>query len=546
MFTKLVFTKPDGTSVVFHSHEIVWLAHQVMSSILGQTTALDRNNNLDEMLDMLITKAATIFTLDMKDTTAEINLLLPIILPNPLSTDPDSIDKWLSVIKYLYQNHKNNLPIMSWWIVIGGRLIRVNNKESLEHKNYPYFVSDHGHIPNIIAPIREAIFNDNIPWLSSTFPYKTARVNSTYQLKAEQKKCQEYVRLLHKKYGEMLKSPMLNHMLHGHTAIQKKILVLGELIKAINKGEYEPLFRPIDAYGSEHKGDSYRSFATTLHGYFQQPKKLSSTQLAAIMRHILKGHMVNNENVSFLPNLTATWFLAEPARNPRSFLSSLMLLDMLESGISLAYGDSNGYSWVHTLIHPQKKTGDEKIQDLYGEEVKVDLFDGSYPMAHDGSASHARQGFNSKSRLNNLQQKEGSLCIHWIASSFPSAFPNYTVKAVQFTEEPLLDKDQLSYDEIQSDPGNIKNKIEKLQRELLLPTRTKTKDDQRKSGIDKFKQLQIKLELKEKIIELFKKRLSTLEHMPRTVSSAQNLNDETKPNLAEITENVLQPLTFGK
>ncbi len=56
-----------------------------------------------------------------------------------------------------------------------------------------------------------------------------------------------------------------------------------------------------------------------------------------------------------LPALAATWFLAETGRNPSSFGTSLMLLDMMEA--RAVYHDPNGapyrYTWEKTLWHPQ-------------------------------------------------------------------------------------------------------------------------------------------------------------------------------------------------
>jgi hypothetical protein len=172
--------------------------------------------------------------------------------------------------------------------------------------------------------------------------------------------------------------------------------VLRELAKKINHGTHEPLFPVRSAYGDRDSGDSYHEFELSVSEYLTKPGALSEPNLAKAMRDLLIGEPLIDDNLGFLPCLTAAWFIAETARNSLIGMTSLMLLDMLENRVKLdAGGGKNWYCWRHVLIHPEKGTeigGDTvgEVKNLYGQLVGVDEFGGCHPMAHRGSVDQTK------------------------------------------------------------------------------------------------------------------------------------------------------------
>lgn len=192
-----------------------------------------------------------------------------------------------------------------------------------------------------------------------------------------------------------------------------KRMVLQRVADDINFGLHEPLFRPVTSYGDRDQGSSYHVFAATVKAYFTTKEHMTDAEIAGAIRLILRGNVPKLGEANFIPNLVAAWFISEPTRNPSSFLSGMMLIDMIESGIALPDGHGNNwYALYHTLVHPLKDLGVGKVQDLYGSKDGVDRFGGSHPMAHGGSATHSVPDEGKK--LTAVQQKEASLYFHWL------------------------------------------------------------------------------------------------------------------------------------
>jgi hypothetical protein len=192
-----------------------------------------------------------------------------------------------------------------------------------------------------------------------------------------------------------------------------KRMVLQRVADDINFGLHEPLFRPVTSYGNREQGPSYHVFAATVKAYFTTKEHMTDAEIAGAIRLILRGDVPKLGEANFIPNLVAAWFISEPTRNPSSFLSGMMLIDMIESGIELPDGHGNNwYDLYYTLVHPLKDLGIGKVQDLYGSKDGVDRFGGSHPMAHGGSATHSVPDEGKK--LTAVQQKEASLYFHWL------------------------------------------------------------------------------------------------------------------------------------
>lgn len=189
---------------------------------------------------------------------------------------------------------------------------------------------------------------------------------------------------------------------------------LYELAKKINYGKHEPLFRELNAYGDSIAGNSYHKFEESFLNYFQKKDALSEAALASLMRAILAGKSVESEDLSFLPCLTAAWFVSEAARNRLTTMTSLMLLDMIESQVVLpAPGGGNWYCWPNALIHPLKSSNNAEVKDLNGKKMNIDAFGGCHPMVHQGSVIETNSVLVT-TPLPPARQKEGSLIIHWL------------------------------------------------------------------------------------------------------------------------------------
>jgi|GEM_PF-7015560 len=220
----------------------------------------------------------------------------------------------------------------------------------------------------------------------------------------------------------------INQIAHEEVAINYIMThVLFELAKAINHGKHEPLFRELSAYGDRASGNSYHLFERAIEQYFPERNVLNEAELASQMRAILCGETLNDESLGFLPCLTAAWFISEAARNPLTTMTSLMLLDLIESGITLAADNGdNWYCWRNALIHPTKGTAENRVQDLYGKKMNPDEFGGCHPMAHQGSV--AQTSTLPEVPLNVARQKEGHLIIHWLQLRISMLTPEKKLK----------------------------------------------------------------------------------------------------------------------
>lgn len=220
--------------------------------------------------------------------------------------------------------------------------------------------------------------------------------------------------------------------------IKKRVVI--EITQDINYGDRLGVLRPVNSFG-ELSAEPYRKFAISLSSYFSHDNIHSAAKIVYFIRCILSGGEIREEKLNFLPNLVAAWFLGESVRNSVSILSGLMLLDLIESNISLL--DSKGrnlYDWSHTLIHPDKPHNSidyTAFRDLYGDEVDLGKFDGSHPMAHGDSVQHSKVTLGKGQKLSAVRQKEGSIIIHWLSILLKQKF-KIECKAESAYDFPLI------------------------------------------------------------------------------------------------------------
>lgn len=208
----------------------------------------------------------------------------------------------------------------------------------------------------------------------------------------------------------------------------KTFYTLKELKKLTSRGLQEDMFRPLHSFGEADEGPSYNDFSKALKCYRVRAKNpIPDTIIASYMRHVLKGGRVADPELYFIPNLCAAWFTGEIARNDVSLLTSLVLLDFMETG--QRYLDSEGnnlYSLRHLLVHPKKPFNSMDkvpITDIYGNTIDLAVWDGMHPMAHRDSKPDSKtkldnppkDGKGKQFQLKTVRQKEGHLLIHWLS-----------------------------------------------------------------------------------------------------------------------------------
>jgi hypothetical protein len=275
-----------------------------------------------------------------------------------------------------------------------------------------------------------------------------------------------------------------------------KALILLSVARGVNTGKQESLCRPIYAFGSRERGEAYRSFYDAL---IECLKTQDSVELVRAVRMLLRGESYVDVP-DFLPSLVGALYLAEGSRNHLSLLTTTMMLDLMESGVSLEIEGKNIYDWPHVLVHPS--------------EVALQK-DGRYPnkkggtltMCHRGAVDDAKTPLTPGSVLNRLRKKEARLIIHWLLEFMNKNYPHLKAQ-VEKVEEGAEVK------VVASPIEALEKKITKLKKDIAFKTKggkDATKD------IQELEQLVTKLEKKKKaramIVNILQERLVTFANL---------------------------------
>ena len=195
-----------------------------------------------------------------------------------------------------------------------------------------------------------------------------------------------------------------------------------------------------------------------------------------------------------LPVLTAAFFMGEVRRNYTAFHTGLMLLDLVEAGVSYDLTSPeklNGpvtLSWDKILWHPdvlrteseletrfsgfknkvknraaapltqdlERAQGnlealkDEKAEkDIFGRPISRDIRGGDHPMAHTGSIAHSEKdllGSTGRHSMTMTRQKEANLLIRWLQHVLHKYHPGLRidVSATNLRDEIIRDEETLS------------------------------------------------------------------------------------------------------
>jgi hypothetical protein len=285
--------------------------------------------------------------------------------------------------------------------------------------------------------------------------------------------------------------------------------ILKELSKKLGEGLQEFLFRPLYCFGSREEGESYRGFADAFDRYYKNAAPRPAHELAREARALLQGKPLTDDSLYFLPNLLAAWILSEGARNETSVLSTLMLLDLIESRVSLVDEDGfNRYDWKYTVVHPRKPSDSRtavRIKDLYGNNIDLANFDGTHPMAHGESKAHGKKPLGKGEELSAVKQKEGHLIIHWLSQRM-RGMEGITCTPVEAKGSNFL-QGKPAYQEI----------------DKLLDAKEKPSKSIKRDGLEN------KWNILKNIKELLMKRLSSLENLlPLNAEASSSAGASTK------------------
>lgn len=480
VYSKIIFNIGEQETVEFDIHEVVKIAVDLIENLkedkgdILQIPPERWNFIFDDILSL------GSFSAELNNGYLDCLLLVPVHVGGM-----KTIGNWLYVSN-IFKNIPEDSLVGSW-VNIGGRILLI--KHTKDYKYYtsdhgflsdivnetkeivlnpsipwtnPYFVqaisevlnkmktSSSEEIADMQSKYFDSIVQDPIETLKNHHPDLTESElreiqenikNDANYRKTEWKKDEALifylVDILAKKYCELMFStiPRFQKEIYerygfegeGPQVADQTIrrVVLAALAKDINQGKHQPLFRPVFSYGDPDKGAPYHEFAAAIETYFCSQNPLSSRDLAKKMRELLSGREITTDDLSFLPNLVGSWFIAEVSRNPVAMMTGLILLDILEEGIELKDtingNEENLYSWKNILIHPLNEYSEAKVQDLYGSEWSVHKWGGAGTMCNKDSVDQTDQTKNPLSngrRLSPSRQKEGSLLLHWLSEYF--------------------------------------------------------------------------------------------------------------------------------
>lgn len=217
-----------------------------------------------------------------------------------------------------------------------------------------------------------------------------------------------------------------------------------DLITEVNKGSHKIFFRPQHAfYEADSDGASYATFARVI-GHYLEHYPCKPNELAQQFRRVLKNEVIPTDELDFLPNLCAAWFVAEATRNRCTIPASLMILDFLQNPQWLDHDSpetQQWYTWRNVFLHPEEGKNANCL-DLYGDAIEakkpgtdpITYFRGLHPMVHLESRPESATKLMENTKLSRVRQKEGSILLHWITVQLRKRLPNAKIEVTTFTE----------------------------------------------------------------------------------------------------------------
>jgi hypothetical protein len=156
----------------------------------------------------------------------------------------------------------------------------------------------------------------------------------------------------------------------------------------------------------------------------------------SIMRGYLDGNIQTTEEAHRpLVVLTAAWFLAETGRNPLTFMSTLMMMDLITAGIQYntrashpKYYHWGNLIWNQTILQNQASS-DDREKNFPQQEGWA----GKQPMCHGGSYARLfkQERFPPiELALGQVRQKEGTILLNWLSEAIKQAHPDIEIETL--------------------------------------------------------------------------------------------------------------------
>jgi len=561
--------KFKGVSIEFKLHEVVYLALHVVNSIQEKTVPLTMEEKPNHLPD--------------NDHSAEINEekwvkeVAAHIIPFSIGPVRDPTE-WLGVARGLSSlNNQEHIAVN-----VNGTIISIRLAD--------LYSSDFGVIESIARQLFETTFVD--PWEEEDYKkvhevmyeklqevYKMGRLDELEKQLRRNIECDFEKDMQELKYNEeeikelrqQIATMDLTHDFIptflqrkkcidtnrqfqqsniGQIDAAKRLDVLKSITDAANRGNMNLLPRsddaflvPLNSFSPDkvsfvkaqekiNKGPSYQKFEQAFQNDLHY---LSDVELAKLSRQLLSGTQVKSYP-NYLPNLLVAWFICETSRNNLSMLSSLILLDFMQTQIKYYSDGYNFYEFRHILRNPRVGLRGVVIHDVYGRKFGPDEWGGMHPMACEGSYKASSPLQPKKNKTNNyatelltiVRQKEGSLILHWLFCILQREFPE--IKLEELKKGKKLPS-QFNYDEVVTDATNASNpklpcglkiektnsvalnkKIREVKNKILKLKNSDTQGEEQAKILQELLPLQYKQELIQTIlIPLLTQRLTTFE-----------------------------------
>lgn len=148
LISKLIFNI-NGENIELHAHEVIEIAQKIIDAEPGEEADIISPDNM--ILDALQ-------ELDSFAVATENGVLDSFLFIPAHAGGMDSLKKWLFVAKYFANTYAAD-PALGWWLNVADRLLLLKNSKTDQHH---FYVSDHGHLADIVPTVREIAFET--PW----------------------------------------------------------------------------------------------------------------------------------------------------------------------------------------------------------------------------------------------------------------------------------------------------------------------------------------------------------------------------------------------
>lgn len=486
MFTRLRISL-EGNQVIFEAHELVKLMQDISFTAEKTRVFIPKQGDFDHYRAIQIKPIAYCYLRGDYDTAIFMPMHIELMRNiGQYFFVADQLGKWAE-----------HIHLQGWWLLFGGRSLFLKNPgvtATAQEKKKRFYIADFGTVSDIFDSVRRVVLER--PWLEEAPElslFKEAEISEKKKSKLIRLVINDLTPFdkIHDKYPSRTPEQLLSmceriavddkYACQHFAGLQAELLYIEEKLKPrliellkefssqeildkmpsnpspyartlkmlyrrltgleimmdVNEGKREHFFRPLHAFGEpDSDGADYPKFAEQISQHLLKLPfaSLASKELTMQLRSILKGEFEPPEELYFLPNLVAAWFVGEASRNISSIPVGLMLLDFLENPewskltekeLRLSDGrTSTFYTWRNVFLHPNEPT-ETLCHDLYGSSINngikdrsntdpIKYFRGTHPMVHKDSRPEAATTLSNGQRLSRVRQKEGHLILNWL------------------------------------------------------------------------------------------------------------------------------------